>query len=154
MTAAAAFALCIALQGGQPLPLYALPAPQPVAATTLPSGHSLIQAFQLHWLHSVEKIPWDEHWTVTPQGLQLGLVRLSGSGAGMEPPPEARLVNGGFEYSAQDRPPVRDLLFPDSEFTGPISLCRDDGTGCTALSTLAGRPAHDTRPIALSLCIP
>ena len=152
--AIAALAVCIAVQGEPPLPLSALPPALPLAATAGKPGTAPLQAFQLRWLHSVEKTPWEEHWTVTPQGLQLGRVRIGGSGAGMEPPPEARLVNGAFEYSgATRRPPVPQLLLPDSAFTGPLSLCRNDGSGCIPLHTLAARATGDDRPILLSACL-
>ncbi|GAB3123756.1 DUF1850 domain-containing protein [Novispirillum itersonii] len=151
-SALAILTLCIGLQGEPPLPLSALPPAGPFAATTGNSGTAPLQTFQLRWLHSVEKTPWEEHWSVTPQGLQLGLVRIGGSGAGMEPPEDARLVNGGFEYSGSTRPPVPQLLLPDSAFTGPLNLCRDDGTGCLPLHTLAARNSGDSRPILLSAC--
>src|SRR5258708_263621 len=57
-----------------------------------------IAAFTLVWTHSIEKIDWQEDWRVTPQGLELVRARVKGSGAGMEPPPEARLVNGWFQW--------------------------------------------------------
>lgn len=151
MTAAAVLALCLAVQGGPPLPLYALPPPQQTGTEKIP-GSVPLQAFRLRWLHSVEKIPWEEHWTVTQQGLRLGLVRISGSGAGMEPPPEARLVKGGYEYSGSDRPPVPQLVLPDSDFTGPIDLCREDGSGCLPLHRLAGRAPEEPKPLVLSPC--
>jgi len=50
-----------------------------------------IAAFTLVWTHSIEKIDWQEDWRITPQGLELVQARVKGSGAGMEPPPEARL---------------------------------------------------------------
>jgi hypothetical protein len=53
-----------------------------------------LAAFTLAWTHSVEKIEWQEDWLTTPHGLQLVQARVKGSGAGMEPPPEARLVHG------------------------------------------------------------
>jgi hypothetical protein len=57
-----------------------------------------IAAFTLVWTHSIEKIDWQEDWRVTPQGLELVQARVKGSGAGMEPPPEARLVDGWFQW--------------------------------------------------------
>ena len=57
-----------------------------------------IAAFTLVWTHSIEKVDWQEDWRVTPQGLELMQARVKGSGAGMEPPPEARLVDGWFQW--------------------------------------------------------
>lgn len=53
-------------------------------------------AMTLAWTHSVEKIAWEEDWRATPAGLELMEARVKGSGAGMEPPPNARLVNGSW----------------------------------------------------------
>lgn len=114
-------------------------------------------AFVLRWHHSVEKTVWEEHWTATPQGLTLGQVRIQGSGAGMEPPPEARLVDGWFVYSGADRPPVAELSVPDSMFTGALELCNAPtpttvGTTCLPLSLAARRKPDDLRPIRLMPC--
>ena len=57
-----------------------------------------IAAFTLAWTHSIEKVEWQEDWRVTPQGLELVQARVKGFGAGMEPPPEARLVDGWFQW--------------------------------------------------------
>lgn len=64
-------------------------------------------AFTLAWTHSIEKTAWEEDWQVMPAGLQLVEARVKGSGAGMEPPPDARLEDGWFVWKpnapAQDR---------------------------------------------------
>src|SRR5437660_4783369 len=57
-----------------------------------------IAAFTLVWTHSIEKVDWQEDWRVTREGLVLTEARVKGSGAGMEPPPEARLVGGWFQW--------------------------------------------------------
>jgi hypothetical protein len=62
-----------------------------------------IAAFTLAWTHSIEKVDWQEDWRVTPQGLELVQARVKGSGAGMEPPPEARLVDGWFQWQPEAR---------------------------------------------------
>ena len=58
-------------------------------------------AITLAWTHSVEKIVWEEDWRSTPAGLELVEARVRGSGAGMEPPPEARLVNGVWSWKPE-----------------------------------------------------
>jgi hypothetical protein len=55
-------------------------------------------AITLAWTHSVEKIAWEEDWRSGPAGLELVEARVRGSGAGMEPPPEARFVNGVWAW--------------------------------------------------------
>ena len=51
-----------------------------------------LSAFTLVWTHSIAKVDWQEDWRVTPAGLELTQARVKGTGPGMEPPPEARLV--------------------------------------------------------------
>src|SRR4029077_17138069 len=63
-----------------------------------------VAAFTLVWTHSIEKVEWQEDWRVTPQGLELVQARVKGSGAGMEPPPEARLINGWFQWRPNAKP--------------------------------------------------
>ncbi len=63
-----------------------------------------LSAFTLVWTHSIEKVDWQEDWRVTPAGLELVQARVKGSGAGMEPPPEARLVDGWFQWRPQRAP--------------------------------------------------
>lgn len=68
-----------------------------------------LAAFTLVWTHSIEKIDWQEDWRVTPEGLELVQARVKGSGAGMEPPPEARLTDGWFQWRPA-RPPMREVM--------------------------------------------
>jgi Domain of unknown function (DUF1850) len=56
-------------------------------------------AFTLVWTYSVEEIDWQEDWRIMPHGLELVRARVKGSGAGMEPPPDARPVDGWFQWS-------------------------------------------------------
>lgn len=52
----------------------------------------------LRWRHSVQKTLWEEVWRETPQGLSLIEARIEGSGAGMDPPEGARLVDGFWRW--------------------------------------------------------
>ncbi len=47
-------------------------------------------ALTLAWTHSVEKTLWEEDWRASAYGLELAQTRVRGSGAGMEPAPDAR----------------------------------------------------------------
>lgn len=129
-TAAAALSLCLAVAGAAPV---AVPA----------------EAFVLSWTHSVEKITWRETWAVTPTGLAPVEAAVQGTGAGMEPPPEAVVRDGWYVY-APDLPPVPEIVVPDSAFTGPMTLCA--GGTCRPLAAWAGRPRGDARPIRLAPC--
>lgn len=55
-------------------------------------------AFTLDWTHSVEKTGWLESWRVETTALRLVEARVKGSGAGMEPGPDARLVEGWWVW--------------------------------------------------------
>lgn len=76
-----------------------------------------VAAFTLAWTHSVEHVRWEEDWRVTPAGLELVEARVKGSGAGMDPPPEARLA-GGWWVWRPDRPALARLDLAASGATG------------------------------------
>ena len=63
--------------------------------------------------------------------------RVKGSGAGMEPPPEARLVDGWFQWQPQ-RAPMPEVVLGNSGAAGEWRLCHD-GT-CQTLSEIFGHP--------------
>ena len=42
-------------------------------------------AFSLSWIHSVEKIEWQEDWAIVDAEFVLTEARVKGSGAGMDP---------------------------------------------------------------------
>lgn len=91
----------------------------------------------LSWVHSVEKIEWQEDWQVTPQGLQIVQARVKGSGAGMEPPPEARLVDGFFRWTPK-LPPLPEVALGNSGLAGEWHICVSGK--CQELSAILGRP--------------
>ncbi|WP_047308645.1 DUF1850 domain-containing protein [Rhodopseudomonas palustris] len=97
-----------------------------------------VAAFTLAWTHSIEKTEWQEDWRVTPQGLELIAARVKGSGAGMEPAPEARLVNGWFQWRVT-RPPQRELMLGNSGMAGEWRLCAHER--CWTLSQILGHAA-------------
>jgi hypothetical protein len=94
-----------------------------------------VTAFTLVWTHSIEKVDWQEDWAVTPAGLELVQARVKGSGAGMEPPPEARLVNGWFQWRPQ-RAPMPEVALGNSGAAGEWRLCNDGR--CRTLSEILG----------------
>jgi hypothetical protein len=96
-----------------------------------------LAAFTLAWTHSVEKVEWQEDWRVTPRGLELVQARVKGSGAGMEPSPEARLINGWFQWQPQ-RPPMPELVLGNSGAAGEWRLCADGQ--CRTLSDIFRSP--------------
>ncbi len=99
----------------------------------------------LAWTHSVQKTEWQEVWVAGPDGLTLQEARVKGSGAGMEPPPEAVLA-GGFYRWAPRLPPQRDVVLRRSGATADWRICTPDG--CRTMDELAG--ADD--PVRLTAC--
>lgn len=57
-----------------------------------------VQVFTLAWVHSVEKIRWEEDWQIDGEKLRVVAARVRGSGAGMEPPPDAQFRGGVWHY--------------------------------------------------------
>lgn len=74
-------------------------------------------AFTIAWTHSVERIEWREAWLVEPAGLRLVEARVRGSGAGMEPAPDAVLENGWY-VSRPERAVQAKLMLAASGATG------------------------------------
>jgi hypothetical protein len=96
-----------------------------------------LAAFTLVWIHSVEKTAWQEDWRVTREGLELVQARIKGSGAGMEPPPDARLVDGWFQWQPR-QPPMPQLVLANSGVAGEWRLCAKGR--CRTLSEIFGGP--------------
>ena len=94
-----------------------------------------IAAFTLVWTHSIEKVEWQEDWRIAPKALELMQARVKGSGAGMEPPPEARLVHGWFQWQPK-RPPMPELVLGNSGAAGEWRLC--SAGQCRTLSEIFG----------------
>lgn len=81
-----------------------------------------IESFTLTWIHSIEKIRWEEDWRVDGHTLVITEARIRGSGAGMEPPEDAVLRNGVWHY----RPalaPQQVLRLSHSPHAGGYTLC-------------------------------
>jgi hypothetical protein len=94
--------------------------------------------FTLGWTHSVEHLRWEEDWRVTPAGLVLVEARIRGSGAGMDPPADARLDDGWWVYTPA-LPPQPELLLAASGATGSgWTLCADGS--CHELGADPGAP--------------
>ena len=96
-----------------------------------------LAAFTLAWTHSVEKTDWQEDWRITARGLELVQARVKGSGAGMEPPPQARLVDGWFQWQPK-RAAVPQLVLGNSGAAGEWRICAEGH--CRTLSEIFERP--------------
>jgi hypothetical protein len=100
------------------------------------------RSFTLRWQHTVEKVFWEEDYVVAGEWLYLSGARVRGSGAGMEPPPDAIKVGAAWHY----RPPQRwhrELKLARSEFGSDYELCID-GTCRPMSGWIPGAPAATT----------
>jgi len=105
-------------------------------------------AFSLSWIHSVEKIEWQEDWAIVDAEFVLTEARVKGSGAGMDPGAGARLVDGWWTWHPE-APPVGTLHLAASGTTvSGWKICYGPQDDCTVFGEMAG----DT--IALAECGP
>jgi hypothetical protein len=106
-----------------------------VVRASLPSSE-----FTLAWEHSVEKTLWEERYRVDAGKLVLVEARVRGTGAGMEPGPDAHFVDGWWKW----RPPLAPLTglhLAASRYTSDYELCWNDR--CSALRQLTGTASPD-----------
>lgn len=91
----------------------------------------------LSWTHSVERVQWVETWKVGATDLTLLRSALKGSGAGMEPGPDARLEEGWWITTAEMSVP-RLVLAASGATVSAWQLCADGA--CRELGGSAGDP--------------
>lgn len=97
--------------------------------------------FTLGWIHSVEHTGWRETWAAAPGGMVLTLAQVRGSGAGMDPGPGARLVDGGWWVWQPDLPVQPELRLAASGATGAgWEVCGD--AGCRVVGATPGAPVR------------
>ncbi len=106
----------------------------------------LAAALTLVWTHSVQKSSWEEDWRATPAGLVITEMRIQGSGAGMEPPPDAVRV-GDHYVSHPAMGPLAQATLRRSGATADWRVCLDGG--CRPMSEIL--PA-DADPVVLFVC--
>ncbi|MBK1837375.1 DUF1850 domain-containing protein [Azospirillum sp. YIM B02556] len=92
--------------------------------------------FTLSWTHSIEKTEWRELWAVEAGRLRPVEARIRGTGAGMEPEPDARLTADGWMVWTPRLPPQDEVTLAASGFTGEHRLCA--GGDCRPLSDWTG----------------
>lgn len=98
-----------------------------------------VTEFTLAWTHSVEKVRWEEDYRVSRWGLEPSAARVKGSGAGMEPPPDAVLRNGVWHYRPA-APALPKLVLTISPYTSDYALCWDGG--CKMLTEIVSMPVQ------------
>lgn len=114
------------------------------------AGRIDAESFTLSWVHSVERIRWEEDWRVTAAGLELVEARVRGTGAGMEPPAGAVLRDGSWRYRPA-LPPLPEVVLADAGVVPDHELCA--AGRCQPLHAwlvLAAAPAGE--PVRLAPC--
>ncbi len=107
-----------------------------------------VEKFTLAWMHSIEKVRWEEDYAVvaSADGLRAELhatkARVRGSAAGMEPPIDAQLQNGWYEYTPTINS-LSELRLMRSEFTADYDWCMQGV--CQSMSNLIASDAGVTR---------
>ena len=86
----------------------------------------------------MQKTRWEERYRVDGGGLVLIEARVQGSGAGMEPPPEAILRDGTWTWLP--RTSVPELRLTQSAFARDYTLCWRNR--CVDLTGLLGETAE------------
>ena len=96
------------------------------------------ERFTLAWTHSIEKVRWEEDYAVRAAEpparapvLQALTARVRGSAAGMEPPADAVLRHGWYEYTPTIWSPAG-LRLTRSVYTADYEWCTP--SGCVPLS--------------------
>jgi hypothetical protein len=102
-------------------------------------------AFSLHWVHSVEKLEWQEDWVIENQSLRLRTARVKGSGAGMEPAEGARLQGGWWVWHPEMVVPAITLAASGTT-QGGWHLC--SGPECREIGAKAAMP------LVITPCLP
>lgn len=100
----------------------------------------------LAWTHSVEKVLWEEVWRETPGGLRLEESRVRGSGAGMDPGPDARLTVGAWTW-APAVPLLKEVVLRRSGATADWRVCI--AGSCRPMGDYV---ASDADPVVLRPC--
>jgi hypothetical protein len=111
-------------------------------AATVPAAE-----FTLQWNHSVQKTQWVERYRVERDALRLVEASVQGSGAGMEPAPDAAFAEGRWTWRP-DRV-VPELSLRRSGFTADYTICA--AGRCDPLSRLAG-PAGPDAVVTIRPC--
>lgn len=77
---------------------------------------------ELSWTHSVERTVWRETWRAADGLVHLDQAAIRGTGAGMEMPADARLVDGWYIWQPR-LPPRKGVLLTRSGATADYTLC-------------------------------
>jgi len=79
--------------------------------------------FTLSWTHSVARTTWWERWQITGAGLAPVEARITGAGAGMEPPSDATFRDGAWHFVPQIGPQQQVILAASGASGSGWRLC-------------------------------
>jgi hypothetical protein len=96
----------------------------------------------LRWTHSIQKTVWEEDYRREGDVLRLFAARVRGTGAGMEPPADARLKDGAWHYVPK-LTPLPSIVLTHSPHVPAYVVC-SAGRCQSVESWLPGLPAHAT----------
>lgn len=105
-------------------------------------------ALTLAWTHSIEKIRWEEDYRATPAGVVLLEDRIQGTGAGMEPPPDAKFDGKWWRYNAHVAPLPQVVLRRSGMTVGDWQVCIKGA--CKPMGDYLPDPKAD--PVTLTTC--
>ena len=94
--------------------------------------------FRLEWTHSIEHQIWREEWRIEDDRLVLTGAAIKGSGAGMEPGPDARIVDGWLVWIPNLPPQERLVLAASGATGGGWRIC--DDTICHEIGVARAQP--------------
>jgi hypothetical protein len=104
-------------------------------------------ALTLAWTHSIEKTRWEEDYRATQAGIVLTQDRIQSTGAGMEPPPDAKFDGKWWRYTPA-LPPQRQIVLRRSGATADWQVCIQGQ--CKPMASYL--PDKDADPVTLATC--
>jgi hypothetical protein len=104
-------------------------------------------ALTLAWTHSIEKTRWEEDYRATPAGIVISEDRIQGTGAGMEPPPDATFDGKWWRYTPHLPPLPQVILRRSGATVGDWQVCIEGR--CKPMGDYV--PEH-TDPVTLKIC--
>jgi hypothetical protein len=105
-------------------------------------------ALTLAWTHSIEKTRWEEDYRATPAGIVVTQDRIQGTGAGMEPPPDATFDGKWWRYDPHMAPQPSVILRRSGATVGDWQVCI--AGACRDMGTYLPDQAAD--PVTLTAC--
>jgi len=105
-------------------------------------------ALTLGWTHSVEKTRWEEDYRIMPAGIVVTQDRIQGTGAGMEPPPDAKFDGTWWRYDPHTPPQPKIVLRRSGMTVSDWDICIKGA--CRAMGDYL--PDKKADPVTLTTC--